>query len=62
MIRKAAARITELMQDDALVCRARLQAGEGVISNNVLHNRTGFDDSAAHKRLMYRARYYDHIH
>lgn len=41
----------------------RLQAGEGLISNNVLHRRDGFrdPDNAAAKRLMYRARYYQRL-
>ncbi|MBK1694347.1 taurine catabolism dioxygenase TauD [Chromatium weissei] len=38
----------------------KLQAGWGLISNNVLHTRTGFTDDA-HPRLLYRARYYDRI-
>jgi len=43
------------------VLRYRLQAGEGLISNNALHNRTAFEDGAAHKRLLYRARFFDRI-
>lgn len=41
----------------------RLMPGQGVICNNVLHSRTAFRDDPAtgHKRLMYRARYYDRI-
>ena len=38
----------------------RLEAGWGLVSNNVLHTRTGFDDGAK-PRLFYRARYYDRI-
>lgn len=40
-----------------------LQAGEGLVSNNVLHNRTGFEDSPAlgGRRLLYRARYLDRV-
>ncbi|MBV5308135.1 TauD/TfdA family dioxygenase [Chromatium okenii] len=38
----------------------KLQAGWGLISNNVLHTRTGFNDDAT-PRLLYRARYYDRI-
>ena len=43
------------------VFRYRLQAGEGLISNNVLHNRTAFEDGTGHRRLLYRARFYDRI-
>jgi len=38
----------------------RLKPGWGLISNNVLHTRTGFTDGAR-PRLLYRARYYDRI-
>jgi hypothetical protein len=38
----------------------RLESGWGLISNNVLHTRTGFTDGSA-RRLLYRARYYDRI-
>ena len=45
------------------IFRATLQSGWGLISNNVLHDRTGFDDAPdpASKRLLYRARYHDRI-
>ena len=41
----------------------RLQAGEGLISNNVLHRRAGFSDGEqqASQRLLYRARFYDRV-
>jgi alpha-ketoglutarate-dependent taurine dioxygenase len=41
----------------------RLQPGQGIICNNVLHSRTAFvDDPAGYReRLLYRARYYDRI-
>ena len=38
----------------------RLESGWGLVSNNVLHTRTGFTDGAS-PRLLYRARYYDRI-
>ena len=38
-----------------------LRAGEGIISNNVLHCRTGFEDEGEQKRLLYRARYFDRV-
>jgi alpha-ketoglutarate-dependent taurine dioxygenase len=48
-------------QDSPFIFRHRLKSGEGVLSNNVLHCRTAFEDSedAGHKRLLYRARYFD---
>ena len=54
--------LTDLLkQDSATLFRHRLEAGEGIISNNVLHCRTAFEDaeSAGQQRLLYRARYFD---
>lgn len=59
--RDAVAMINEFMADDNNVLQVRLGAGQGIICNNVLHNRSGFTDSAIQKRLMYRARYYDAV-
>jgi alpha-ketoglutarate-dependent taurine dioxygenase len=59
--RQAAERLVEIMASDTGIVRYRMNAGEGVITNNVLHNRTGFEDSDEHRRLMYRARYYDSV-
>ena len=39
----------------------RLEAGMGLVCNNVLHNRAAFSDSPARRRLLYRARYYERI-
>lgn len=58
---EAAERISELLEDESIVFRHQLKAGQGIITNNVLHNRTGFIDSDAQQRLVYRARYYDRI-
>jgi hypothetical protein len=49
-----------LHRDTPWHLQGRLEAGWGLISNNVLHTRTGFTDGAA-PRLLYRARYYDRI-
>lgn len=38
---------------------ATLRSGEGLICNNVLHTRTGFEEGS--KRLLYRGRYFDRI-
>jgi len=40
-----------------------LQAGQGLICNNVLHSRTAFSDEHAQGegRLLYRARYYERV-
>jgi len=58
---EAVARIGQLLADDEKVVKVALSAGRGIICNNVLHNRTGFEDSEQQKRLMYRARYYDDV-
>lgn len=41
--------------------RLTLEAGMGIVCNNVLHERTGFVDDPAAPRLLYRARYYDRV-
>jgi hypothetical protein len=43
------------------IFRTTLQAGQGLISNNILHDRTGFDEDAAHPRRLYRLRYYQRM-
>lgn len=40
---------------------ARLEAGCGLLCNNVLHTRERFSDDPARPRLLYRARYHDRI-
>lgn len=47
-------------QDSPWVLRGTLGAGEGLICNNVLHNRCTFEDDPAASRLLYRMRYYEH--
>ena len=39
----------------------RLEAGMGIVCNNVLHEREGFVDSSRHRRTVLRARYHDRI-
>ncbi|MBF0218622.1 MAG: TauD/TfdA family dioxygenase [Gammaproteobacteria bacterium] len=47
------------------IYHAKLEAGMGLICNNVLHKRNGFSDApadaAALPRLFYRARYFDRV-
>ncbi len=54
-------RMLEILNDNHYVFRHRLQAGEGVLCNNVLHNRTLFVDDPTAKRLLYRARFYERV-
>lgn len=58
---EAADLITQILDIEELTYKYRLKAGEGVICNNVLHKRSGFNDTEDEKRLMYRARYYDRV-
>jgi hypothetical protein len=50
-----------LRTPSAAVQSITLRAGQGVISNNVLHTREAFVDDEHATRLMLRARYYDAI-
>ncbi|MBL7004289.1 MAG: TauD/TfdA family dioxygenase [Gammaproteobacteria bacterium] len=43
------------------IFRGTLQSGQGFISNNVLHDRSAFNDNEATPRLLYRLRYFDRI-
>lgn len=52
--------LSEVMADGSpYVFSHRMAAGEGILCNNVLHNRSAFIDDADHKRLVLRARFYD---
>lgn len=58
----AVVRINEILaSSNPYIMRYKLQANEGIITNNVLHNRSGFQDAGDTKRLLYRARYYDRV-
>lgn len=48
-----------LAQDGPGLFRVHLSPGMGLIANNVLHKRTGFDDDPTKPRLILRARYHD---
>lgn len=52
-----------LASDSPWIVRHRLEPGQGLICNNVLHNRTTFKNDVAgeHQRLIYRGRYYDRL-
>jgi alpha-ketoglutarate-dependent taurine dioxygenase len=58
----ARACLSELLADETgPVLRFDLRPGQGLISNNVLHNRTAFEDGSSGKRFLYRARFFDRI-
>jgi len=52
-----------LASDSPWIFHYRLKPGQGLICNNVLHNRTSFknDESSERQRLIYRGRYYDRL-
>jgi len=50
-----------LNETDGMIFHYRLQKGEGLLSNNVLHDRTSFSDGQGQQRLLYRARFFDRI-
>lgn len=47
--------------DSSHIFQGRLEPGMGLISNNVLHDRGGFEDTPQQRRLLYRARYMDRL-
>ena len=54
---------TLLEAGDPLMQTVRFKVGQGVLCNNVLHNRTGFDpdDAKTSNRLVFRARFHNRI-
>ena len=58
----AVQRLREILDSDSpYVFRLRLEGGQGLVCNNVLHDRSEFTDSPGAGRLVYRARYADRI-
>ncbi len=55
--------IEQVLSEDPLIMRVRLAPGEGVICNNVLHDRIGFETGpgSGPGRLLYRIRSYDRV-
>ncbi|HEB55227.1 MAG TPA: taurine catabolism dioxygenase TauD [Gammaproteobacteria bacterium] len=49
-----------LNSNSEYIFRHRLEPAQGLLCNNVLHNRSAFDDNGE-PRLLYRARYFDRI-
>jgi hypothetical protein len=50
-----------LANDSPYMFRNRLEAGMGLLCNNVLHDRTGYVDNPEAPRMLYRGRYTDRI-
>ncbi|MBF0278709.1 MAG: TauD/TfdA family dioxygenase [SAR324 cluster bacterium] len=60
--REALAYLKEILNSDSpYIFRGLLQSGMGLVSNNVLHGRSGFNDNEGHPRFLFRARYFDRI-
>ena len=55
--------LRQVLETDEHVIKYRLEAGQGLICNNVLHNRSAFSDSKqqGETRLLLRGRYLDRI-
>ncbi len=58
---KAVAALSRVLVETPYVLRATLAPGQGLVCNNVLHDRSGFTDDPAAPRLIYRGRYYDRV-
>ncbi len=61
--RAAVATLEAILREDPLCVETRMEAGQGLVCNNVLHDRTAFATSqdAGRGRLLYRVRYADRI-
>lgn len=60
-VSEAAARLLAILDsDDTYVLRTRLEAGMGLVCNNVFHARSSFTDGAS-ARLLFRARFVERI-
>jgi alpha-ketoglutarate-dependent taurine dioxygenase len=60
-VRAATAAMQRILDNDPHVLRLRQEPGMGIVCNNVLHDRAAFTDSAARRRLVLRARFYERI-
>ncbi len=67
LVREAVAWLLALLAEEmpalsaGLVFRASLRAGQGLLCNNVLHTRSGFEDDPLAPRVMLRGRYHERV-
>lgn len=62
LTREALGALSEILNSDSpYIFRGRLEPGMGLISNNILHDRTAFQNDEQGVRHLYRARYYDRL-
>ncbi|WP_287986638.1 TauD/TfdA family dioxygenase [Piscinibacter sp.] len=57
----AVAALRGVLATSPFVLALRLEAGMGLVCNNVLHDRAAFADDPQRPRLLYRARYLDRV-
>ncbi len=50
-----------LGSNDPFIIGMHMQPGQGIVSNNALHNRTGFDDQDNAARVMLRMRFHERL-
>ena len=63
LVRDALAYLGEVLAGDPLIIRRKLEPDQGIVCNNVLHDRQAFENEPgrAAGRLMFRVRSYDRI-
>ncbi len=64
LLKEAIACLTDFLHANSpYILSHTLEAGQGLICNNILHNRAAFMESEAteRQRLLYRIRYYDRV-
>ena len=59
--RAAADLLLDLIESEPLTRRVRLEAGQGLICNNVLHDRSAFADEPGSARRLYRIRFHGRV-
>ncbi len=53
--------LESVLHDSAYIFKGKLESGMGLISNNILHDRSAFEDNESQKRFIYRSRFYDRL-
>ncbi len=61
LLSEARAALTDLLENSEHVVKHTLSPGQGLICNNVLHNRAPFRQCRRQNRLLYRIRYRDRV-
>lgn len=62
VVQRASKLLVELLESgEHGVLQFRLEAGEGLVCNNILHSREAYQDAPGASRLMYRARYCERV-